>query len=110
MPVAPAAHLGEERLLGPAYDLRLFREQVAEPGDAAELRRGGGSRARTTVGEETSGRRPRRACQRSFVFVVLVVVAVRVGVLAEVKGLGVVLDRVHAVLDLLALRRTLDER
>ena len=47
--------------------------------------------------EETSGRRPRRASQRSFLFLVLIA-AVAVRVLGEVERLGVLLDRVHSVL------------
>src|SRR5260370_5170809 len=52
--VAPTPHLGEERFLRLAKDLRLEGKQVAEAGHAAQL----GGHRRTTFGEETSGPQP----------------------------------------------------
>ena len=72
MAVAPAPHLGKQRLLRLTDDLCLFGKEIAKTGHPTELGRGGPGDI-TRVGEETSGRGPRRACQRSFVFVLIVV-------------------------------------
>src|SRR5215471_3613318 len=54
VPIAPAAHLGEDRFLGVPHGLRLLRQEVAEAGDVAK-------HLAVRPGEATSRPGPRRA-------------------------------------------------